>query len=64
MTYKNIFYSFYNSYKMLFIAGWSEIAYYQKQGTNQIFVIIFDVFFLYLLSYIYMNIFYGTMMAN
>jgi NADH:ubiquinone oxidoreductase subunit H len=64
MVYKNIFYSFYHTYKMLFIGGWSRVAYFQQQTTNQIFVILFDICFLYLISYIYMNILYGTMMAN
>lgn len=49
---------------MVFVAGWSRVAAIQKENNNEIFVCIYYVSFLYIVSYIYMNIFYGTMMMN
>lgn len=64
MRYDNILYSLLNTCKIIFITGWSRIAILEKQATNETFVKIYFLSFLYLVSYVYMTIIYGLMMSN
>lgn len=64
LNYSNIFISFFNTLKIIYLTGWSRTAILMKQKTTELFAVVYYLSFLYLLSYIYMNIFNGMMMLN
>ena len=49
---------------MIFLTGWSRSVVLMKQTMNEILVLLYYMSFIYVVSYLYMNILYGMMMLN
>lgn len=64
MRYNNIFFALFSTFKQMFVTGSSRLMLLGKQVTNQYYVLLYYLSFCYLLSYIYLNIFYGLMMSS
>jgi hypothetical protein len=64
MRYNNIFFALFSTLKQMFVTGSSRLMLLGKQVANPYYVLIYYLSFCYLLSYIYLNIFYGLMMSN
>jgi hypothetical protein len=64
MRYNNIFFALFSTFKQMFVTGSSRLMLFGKQVTNQYYSLFYYLSFCYLLSYIYLNIFYGLLMSN
>jgi hypothetical protein len=64
MRYNNIFFALFSTFKQMFVTGSSRLMILGKQVTSQYFTLLYYLSFCYLLSYIYLNIFYGLMMSS
>ena len=49
---------------MIFLTGWSRSVVIIKQAKNEVMVLVYYLSFIYVVSYLYMNIVYGMMMVN
>ena len=63
-NYGNIFLSFFNTWKMIYLTGWSRTPILMKQSLYELFIITYYFLFIYMVAYVYMNIFYGMIMSN
>ena len=63
LRYSNIFYAFLSTFKEIPVTGSSRLILLYKHVLNPVFVLLYYYTYIYLISYIYLNIVYSLIIV-